>query len=347
MDEALGMKGTKLGEFSGMRPSVSVLVAARNEERNIRACLKCLSKQDYQGEWEVLVGDDSSEDQTLLIATQWAEGNPHFQVFSTIPSEKGLRGKANVLAQLGERTRGDVLLFCDADMQMRADWISNMVSALENSGVDMLNGTTSTSGQNFFSKWQGVDWLIPQGHFAWLSRLGIAFTAMGNNMAITRKAYESTGGYGHIPDSITEDFELFKQAKKRGFRLIHHFDPAVLGTTSDLNSPLEWYHQHLRWMVGFMQLPFAQQWVFYGQLALLPLILITWTMGFSTISFSLFAIWFFKILADVGLVWWMMGWKWIPALLVYEFLWWPAYASCLVGYLTKKKIGWKGRSWEK
>ena len=57
---------------SGRRPTVAVVVAARNEARNIDACLAHLARQDYPGELtQVAVVDDASEDDTAARATSW------------------------------------------------------------------------------------------------------------------------------------------------------------------------------------------------------------------------------------------------------------------------------------
>lgn len=334
-------------EKSGSWPSVSVFVAARNEEAHLPICLAALKVQNYPGNWEVLVANDHSEDQTQAIATSFQQSDERFHVFSVPEPDSPVRGKALALAILAEKARGEIFLICDADMQMPENWMLSMVSALQNFGVDLLNGTTTTKGNSLFTALQAVDWLIPQGHFAWLSRLGIAYTAMGNNMAITRTAYEATGGYRNIPFSLTEDFELFIQAQNRGFQLIHYFHPDVLGISTPQNSPSEWLSQHIRWMVGFMQLPFAQQWVFYAQLLFYPLGLLCWLLGWTPAFMAFLVIWALKLAASAILMVQIRRIKFIPFLPVYECIWWFAYATCLVGYVTARNIRWKGRTWKK
>lgn len=334
-------------EKSGSWPSVSVLVAARNEENNILACLQSLSLQLYPGKLEVLVGDDHSEDQTLEIAQSFAKSTPGFAIFSIPDPDSHVKGKALALAILAEKASGSVFLICDADMQMPPDWAQSMVEGLETFQVDLLNGTTTTAGDTFFSALQAIDWLIPQGHFAWLSRFGVTYTAMGNNMAITRKAYEATGGYLKIPFSLTEDFELFKQARNRGFRLIHHFHSSVLGISAPQPTPADWFRQHIRWMVGFMQLPLSQKWVFYGQLLFYPLLILFFLIHFHNLFSVFLGLLLLKIginsilISKVGKI------RLVPVLLAYEMIWWPSYMICLIGFITQKSISWKGRTWEK
>lgn len=329
------------------RPLVSVMVAARNEAENIVACLKSLELQDYVGEWEVLVADDHSEDQTLWLAQTFAFGKGRFRIFQVPEPESEVKGKALALGFLARQARGDLFLFCDADMQMPPGWMTGLVEEMQNGNTDMVNGTTCTAGETLFSTLQAVDWLVPQAHFSWMSALGIAFTAMGNNMAISRKAYEATGGYLHIPFSLTEDFELFRQARQKGFGLRHVFNRRVLGISTPQKTVYEWVVQHIRWMVGFFQLPFAQQWVFYLQLIFYPL----WLLGFCFSVWPIFLIltgcWALKILSTSYFFIRLGKIHWLGALLLYEIIWWPAYMACLFGYAFSENIEWKGRKWKK
>lgn len=323
------------------------MVAARNEAENIIACLKALDNQEYEGEWEVLVADDHSEDQTLMLARSFAEGKSRFRIFQVPEPETAVKGKALALGFLAGKARGDIFLFCDADMQMPTGWMTALVEAMKNGSADMVNGTTCTAGDTLFSTLQGVDWLVPQAHFSWMSTLGVAFTAMGNNMAISRRAYEATGGYLQIPFSLTEDFELFKQARQQGFGLRHLFDIRVLGISTPQKNLTQWMGQHIRWMVGFFQLPFVQQWVFYAQLIFYPL----WILGFWFLPLParllLSGCWILKFLSTAFFFTRLGKIHWIWALLLYEFIWWPAYMACLWGYIFSKNIEWKGRKWKK
>lgn len=334
-------------EKSGSLPFVSVLVAARNEESNIFTCLNSLSLQNYSGSWEVLVADDHSEDQTHSIALSFSKRDSHFRIYSVPEPDSEVKGKAFALAVLAEKAAGSIFLICDADMKMPTGWIQSMVLALESYRVDLLNGTTTTEGKTLFSALQAIDWLVPQGHFSWLSRLGVAYTAMGNNMAITRKAYEATGGYLKIPFSLTEDFELFRQAHNKGFQLIHHFHISVLGISAPQNHPYDWLQQHIRWMIGFMQLPFSQKWVFYGQLVFYPLLVLSFFLPFPLLFIGLFSLWVLKFLANFGLISWVRQWRLILVLPIYELLWWPSYFACLIAFFNQTSISWKGRIWEK
>lgn len=325
-------------------PMVSVFVSARNEEENLAKCLQNLVFQDYKGKYEVWIADDHSSDQTPEIARRFCREHEHIHLLQVPDSQNDVHGKALALGLLATKAVGNIFLICDADMQMPKGWITAMVMAMHRHKTDLINGTTATTGDTWFSALQAIDWLLPQGTFAWMSRRGITYTAMGNNMGITRKAYEATGGYLRIPFSLTEDFELFKHARNQGFGLIHEYSSDVFGISLPQKTARAWVTQHVRWMVGFMQLPFQQQWVFYAQLLFYPLLIFSLFYDWWPIIWILFGL---KILYDGLLVAWVSQFHLLPYLLLYEVLWWPSYLTCLVRYLGSSHVEWKGRNWEK
>ena len=334
----------KMEDFMGTDLSVSVFVAARNEEENLEACLTALSAQNFPGTWEVWIADDHSTDRTPEISLHFCSQFSHFHFLQVPNSQNDVQGKALALGCLAEKATGQIFLVCDADMQMPTGWISAMVSAMSRHKTDLINGTTATDGNNWFSALQAMDWLLPQGTFAWMSRLGITYTAMGNNMGITRKAYEATGGYLTLPFSLTEDFELFKHARNKGFRLIHEYDEAVFGISAPQKSIADWVTQHVRWMIGFMQLPFSQQWVFYGQLLFYPMLIISLFFNWWPIIWAIYGL---KTLYDGFILSQVKRFRLLLYLPLYEMVWWPSYMWCWVKYGLSSHIVWKGRSWEK
>ena len=95
-------------------PFVSILVPARDEEANIETCLQSLRKQDYPN-FEVLVLDDNSADNTANIVEQMAAKDSRLQLIRGEPLPEDWAGKPFACYQLAKKSRGSWLLFVDAD----------------------------------------------------------------------------------------------------------------------------------------------------------------------------------------------------------------------------------------
>ena len=209
---------------------VSILIAARNEQETILACLRAVSQLHYPVDSiDVLIGNDQSTDQTAAVVTEFVRDKPTFRLVNITESVNGLSGKANVLAQLARQAKGEYLFFTDADTQVPPDWLTEILRAFTgNTGV--VTGVTLPEGVSFFDKLQTLDWLYNLTLTHLVSSVGIPITAMGNNMAVSRSAYKAVGGYESLPFSVTEDYVLFRAILAKGVRFS---DPAQrIGTGS-------------------------------------------------------------------------------------------------------------------
>jgi len=235
-------------------PFVSVLLAVRNEAENLERCMESLLRQDYPKEkYEILIGDDDSEDQTLAILK--AIQKEHSNIFiSTIEPElrPELKGKARVLEILASKARGEILLMTDADMQLPDTWLSTMVSYFsQSSRIGMVTGCTVVHQ----SKFQTFEWLLIQGICALMQTLGRPVGAKGNNMAVRKKAYFETGGYNKIPFSVTEDIALHHAILLKGWKSMQLMAPEAKGITLKTQGFKQFFQQRKRWIYGATFLP--------------------------------------------------------------------------------------------
>ncbi|HQG46848.1 MAG TPA: glycosyltransferase family A protein, partial [bacterium] len=111
-------------------PSLSVMVAARNEGAFLGECLEALSAQDYAGDWEVLIVDDGSSDATRAIARAGVERHPRWQLLGNDYPERWRSRKKGALESALRRARGEYLLFTDADCTPPPAWVAQMAAVL-------------------------------------------------------------------------------------------------------------------------------------------------------------------------------------------------------------------------
>ena len=167
---------------------ISILVAARNEEQNIKRCLDSLENLDSSPEQtELIVGDDASTDRTLEILRDFKSDRHRYQVMSIGESLGSASGKGNVVAHLTKQANEDVFCITDADMILPPTWLQALAGYLTPT-TGICCGVTSVSGTDLKSKLQNIEWLIAQGMIKVSALFNLPVTALGNNMAITRVA---------------------------------------------------------------------------------------------------------------------------------------------------------------
>ena len=237
-------------------PRVSILIAARDEATALPRCLASLRALAYPAELlEILVGDDGSTDGTAAVAEAAMRGFAgQFQVVLITDTLGLARGKANVLAHLTRRATTDYFFITDADISLPASWVNGLL-AHAGPGVGTVTGITAVRGPRLFHQLQGLDWLLSLSLVQVVSDLGRPVTAMGNNMLVTRAAYEATGGYEALPFSVTEDFAVFRAVLAAGFDFRQVFRAEVRADSLPMPTWAALLRQRRRWLRGVTGLP--------------------------------------------------------------------------------------------
>ncbi len=322
-------------------PLVSILIAARNEEHNIETCLNSLLQLNYPiDKIQILVGDDNSSDRTFEVAEKVLRHFSNSKIISITENVAHQKGKANVLAQLAHYATGEYLFITDADMLLPKNWITNMLAGL-NEGVGIVTGVTHPADH----KWQSLDWLFALGIVKVMHDHRRPVTAMGNNMMITREAYDAVGGYEGIPFSVTEDFELFRQTLYKGYRAIQLYDKSVLGETKPVSDFFKLLQQRKRWMIGAVRLHWSIVSILFIQALYFPLIILALVL--NTKLASLFII--LKILIQTIFIKRCINKLNIKysylSLIVFEFYSWGLGLASSLYYLLPVGVSWKGRKY--
>ncbi|WP_460583499.1 glycosyltransferase [Hymenobacter arcticus] len=331
-------------------PRVSILVAARNEEAALPRCLASLRALDYPAELvEILVGDDASTDRTRAVAEAALAGFAgRYQVITITENLGQARGKANVLAHLARAAQADYLLLTDADIAVPPTWVLAMLAHAA-PGVGTVTGLTVVAGFGWLARLQGLDWLMSLALIQVGTETGQPMTAMGNNMLLTRAAYQATGGYEALPFSVTEDFALFEAVNAQGFGYRQLFEPAVRAVSLPAASWDALVRQRLRWLRGVAALPWHIQagLVFFSGYWLAALgLAAAGQLGLALVALGL------KIAGHYALAraasrraglprptWW-----WLPAFEIYSLV--LTTHLTLARLLGRRGVEWKGRNYQ-
>ncbi len=205
-------------------PFVSVLIPARNEELNILLIVNSLLVQDYPS-YEVIVLNDSSEDSTGEILSSIHQAHPNLIIINGKPLEKGWTGKCFACNQLHKASKGEYILFTDADTVHNKNSLRDSVTIALNRKADMLTLFPKMAMVSFSEKllmpmlWFTVMLLLP---FYFVDKKGfVKFSiGMGPFMMFKRSAYETIGGHNSVKNAIVEDVWLARKIKEHNLRLI-------------------------------------------------------------------------------------------------------------------------------
>jgi chlorobactene glucosyltransferase len=203
-------------------PTVSILVPARNEERNISGCVQSLLALEYPS-FEVLVLDDQSRDNTRSILEKISGSNPKLRILDGDPPSGTQVGKNWACSQLARQAQGELLFFTDADTFHQPETLRTIVTALVGEQADLLTGfprqEVHTWGEKLlvpFFSWALL--CFNPLELAYRIRLPLLSNAVGQVMLFRREAYMAVGGHDVVSSSIVEDLMLARQIKAAGLR---------------------------------------------------------------------------------------------------------------------------------
>ncbi len=329
---------------------VSVLIAARNEADNIVACLQSVAALSYPPEHlQILIGNDASEDETGALVQEFIRDKPHFELVNITPAPDSggastLKGKTNALAQLTQRAQGEFLFFTDADIEVPERWIENMLSHFK-PNVGIVTGITTIKGGDLFGLMQAIEWLYYLSFMRLFSLFGVPITAMGNNMAVSRKAFEAVGGYEKVGFSITEDYALFHAIVTQGFKFVQLFDRRVLTLSQPIPTFSQLLIQRKRWMYGAMTLPWGQRIGVFVNALFLPFIVLLgiFVPKAALVILFLYVLWVCTWLVSI------LNWLQQPHLFIGVPFFWLYHIVMnfvmLINFYLRKNIVWKGREY--
>jgi chlorobactene glucosyltransferase len=224
-------------------PSISVIVPARNEEKNIRRCVEALLAQDYPN-FQVLVLDDRSTDSTPAILAGLSARDSRLVVVHGRELPAGWAGKPHALHQAAQSATGEWLLFLDADTYLHPNALSAALASAQKSGADLYTVMTEQILGSFWEKT-----VMPLVFTA----LSVGFSphkvndpksrdaiANGQFIFIRRAVYDAVGGHGAVKDQIVEDKALAEKVKWGGRRLVIADGRGIAQTRMYTDLPSMW-----------------------------------------------------------------------------------------------------------
>jgi len=192
---------------------VSVIVAARNEEAQISACLQSLVSQDYPKQLlQIIIVDDRSHDRTAAIVRDFMADHPTIELIPVHDTVSGFAPKKYAIDQAIRRATGDIIFTTDADCTPGKHWVSEMLAYFEPE-VGMVAGYNPYDANHkrnaLPQKMLALDYFSMAAVAAASAGLGFPVSCSGGNLAYRKSLYVELGGFRNIQSAVSGDDDLF------------------------------------------------------------------------------------------------------------------------------------------
>lgn len=206
----------KKAAIPGSTPSVSVIICAKNEDRNLTAFLPSILQQEYP-DFEVVVVNDCSYDNTADILDEFSQKYNHLKIVTIKEDENFTHGKKFALMVGIKGSKNEHLLFTDADCKPQSKyWIKSMVGNFNDKNQIILGYGAYEKAKGFLNKLIRYDTFIIALQYLSLSLSKKPYMGVGRNLAYTKKLFFSNKGFAshyHI-ESGDDDLFINEVAKK-------------------------------------------------------------------------------------------------------------------------------------
>jgi cellulose synthase/poly-beta-1,6-N-acetylglucosamine synthase-like glycosyltransferase len=233
-------------------PRVSIVIPARNEERNLEEALRSVLALDYDN-LEIDVVDDRSTDRTGEILDRMAAADPRLRVVHVRELPAGWLGKNHALWLGAEKATGEFLLFTDADVVMEPSTLRRAVGAMTADGLDHLTASPTIDRPSaLFEMFIGAFSLffaLYTKPWAVKDPKSSAHVGIGAFNLVRASAYRTAGGHRAIAMRPDDDLKLGKLLKKNGFRPEFVFGRGLVR--------VEWYASIRELIQGLMKNAFS------------------------------------------------------------------------------------------
>lgn len=233
------------------QPSIrfSIIIPARNEEQNIKACLQSIAQLNYPNElFEVIVMDDFSTDATVATAQQF----PFVKVLElkTLLNEKINSYKKKAIELGIAASTGDYIVTTDADCIVPENWLYNFAFIIQQKPTVFIAAPVAMKEEGSAIKvFQSLDFLSLQGITA--ASVGAGFHSMcnGANLCYSKEAFYKVDGFKGVDHIASGDDMLLMHKLYKQYPNEVHYCKATnsIVLTEPVETVAAFFRQRIRW----------------------------------------------------------------------------------------------------
>lgn len=237
-----------LFQLSVSQPStkISVIISARNEERNIESLLQSINNQTYPKElYEVIVIDDNSTDNTTTLVRQFA-----FVKLISLKEDAINSYKKKAIEMGIAAATGDLIITTDADCIVKPSWLSVIENFYKKTGsVFIVAPVAIEANSSFVQIFQSLDFMMLQGITGASVYKQIHSMCNGANLAYEKRVFIAVNGFAGIDHIASGDdmLLLYKIHKSFAGRIQYLKSKDVIVSTQAEKTWKAFFNQRIRW----------------------------------------------------------------------------------------------------
>ncbi|QDK80141.1 glycosyltransferase [Spirosoma sp. KCTC 42546] len=231
------------------KPFITVVIPVRNEAGKIEKLMDDLSQQVYR-QFEVIVADDASTDDTWKIIQSYAQHAPFALHPLPLANEQTASPKKRAITQSIAMAMGNLIVTTDGDCRVGPNWLFAIAAFYQQTGARLISGpVTFTTEQTIFDSLQTVEFSSLIGTGACTMSLGFPTMCNGANLCYVKEVFSEVGGFTGVDHlaSGDDEFLMHKIASRYpdGVRFLKSTDAIV--RTQSHRSLRVFYNQRKRW----------------------------------------------------------------------------------------------------
>jgi len=240
-------------------PFISIIIAARNEEKNIRSCIQSIINQTYpQNKFEIIITDDHSTDNTVSFIQSFQKENIRvIHLSDFIKNEKLNSYKKKSIETALQFAKGELIVTTDADCTAPPKWLETMALYYEEKSpvfVALLVAFENPSEKDglfkrFFNIFQSLDFMTLQGITGASVSKKIHAMCNGANLAYQKKVFYNVGGFEGIDQIASGDDMLLMHKIHKNYpeKTLFLKSKEIIVETKPTGNLKEFLYQRIRW----------------------------------------------------------------------------------------------------
>ncbi|MBD3170746.1 MAG: glycosyltransferase [candidate division Zixibacteria bacterium] len=228
---------------------LSVIVSAHNEEDKILECLRSIDMQEYPRQnYEVIVVDDRSTDNTYTLAEKFCEGRANFHAFRLRDNQPAIPKKTALLKGF-DNSNGEIIVTTDADCVLPSRWLAGINSYFAEEVGMVIGHTNYRTNDTLFSGVDALDYLSQRSMGVAFANHGSAYTCTSSNLAYRREIFaKARNEFAELKIRPADDnFLLNYVHRKTGYKIVSAVDSDSIGETGGAKNIGHFLNQRFRW----------------------------------------------------------------------------------------------------